>query len=157
MKIIGMLVLLCSGFGIARCIIGVEERSLLCTRALLALLVYTRDCVAIWGMSVSEILAKCDKKLMRACGISENAPTPVDFVQMCERCMISDKDSKEAFVRFSHEFGKSYREQELKKTDQCIEKLKSRAESMERRLPQKKKMVYGVCISASLVLLILFI
>ncbi len=157
MKIIGILLLLCSAAGISVTLVKSERRRLVCSKAWLGLLLEARDFVAIWNMPAGEILKRCDRERLRACGYPDELPLPESFSELSDCCFIPDSESRETICEFASDFGWGYREQELKKTEQCIEKLKARTALLEGRLLQRQKLIYGLCLSAALVALILLL
>ena len=157
MKIIGTVLLLISGISIAFILTYEQERALRCARALLALLNFTKDSVELYSMSNSEIIEKCEKSVIIECGYPSDASMPKSFFEMSERCEIPDKECATAFREFANDFGKSYRMQEIKRCEGCIERLRKRETELSAILPVKKKMIYGVSVCIALMILILLL
>ena len=157
MAILGSVALLLSGIGIAYLLARDAERCVACTRALLALVRFTRNCVSMYSMSASEILKKCEAELLDGCGYPNEAPLPASFSELFLNCEIPDKESRVAFSDFADGFGTAYRAEEILRCEDCIEKLRKREMYLTSALPSKKKMIYSVSLCSALSLLILLL
>ncbi len=157
MKYIGILLMLGSSAALAYELVKREEQKLECTRSLLALLIFTRDCIGTFGMSSREILGRCDAAMLYGCGYPEECEIPHSFEDMSVACFIPDAESRSAFSEFAAEFGRGYREREVERAEQCISRLQVRAVALGERLRDKKRMIVCLCISSALVLVILLL
>ena len=153
----GALLLLCSGVGIAFLMVKREETILCRTSAILDMIVFVRDQVDIYSISAPQIFSNMGEKMIKSCGYDVSFGIPENFLDMYLRCDIPDAVTKNAFFDFATGFGKSYRAQEVQKCDICAEKIRKREQELSAKLPMKRKMIFGISVCASLVLLILLI
>ncbi len=157
MEIAGIVLLLFSGISIAFILSREADLSLARTRAIIELLVFTRNSVGMYSMSASEILQVFGIERIRECGYPDENAFPQSFSEMSESCAIPDAECKEAFLNFSRGFGQGYRHQEVQRCEEYIERLRKKESEQAAALATKKKMIFGVSIGATLILLILLL
>lgn len=158
MKLLGLLMILLSGMGLALLLAAGERRKVQTVCGLCELLTFTANCVEAYSMTASEILRGCKPRILSACGYSCSLP-PESFLQLACGCVISDREARELFSEFAEKFGSGLCSRQTA-AGQCryaLERMRARAECLSSELPKKEKMIYGVVLSASLVLVILLI
>ena len=157
MRILGMILICLSGIGTAFCLVERERVCLDRSRALLELLTVTRELIDGYALPVSEILCRCDRELLLRCGYPEDAEIPADFSRVSELCDIPDAQSLEALRRFALEFGRSSRREQLERCTVAIDTVRARCGAIEERLPVRRRLAVGLCLSLAAVLIILLL
>ena len=157
MAIAGIVLLLFSGIGIAFILSREADLSLSRTRAIIELLSFTRNSVGMYSMSASEILQAFGAEKIRKCGYPDENAFPQSFFEMSENCVIPDAECRDTFLNFSRGFGQGYRQQEVQRCEEYIERLRKKESEQASALAAKKKMIFGVSIGATLILLILLL
>ena len=107
-KLVGALLLALSGVLGA---VWMNRRSSMVLRqadGFLALLRYVKNQVECFALPVSEILRRCDPKILSECGY-EGEAVPQRMEELVEACRIEDRETVEHMTRFSREFGRCYR------------------------------------------------
>ena len=155
-KIAGALMLAVSGIGGAWWLNQSANATLGQIECWLALLRYVRMQVDCFALPASEILARCDRALLRGCGYGASEP-PRDFGEMLGRCAIRDGESAALLHSFAEEFGKSYREEQSRGCDYYFSLLDGRREALSSRMPTQRRIRSALCISGALAMVILLI
>lgn len=152
------MVLIClSGFGAATLFISRENERVDGCRALLKFLMLTRDMVSSYSASASYILESCPRQLLESCGYPVEEGVPESFASMAERCRISDGETREIFLGFALDFGKCYRQEQADKCAVAIEAIRKRADTLARESPTRKKLIVGVSVAVTAMLVILLL
>ena len=156
MKILGIVILLFSGLGIAVFLSKEEDRKLLRTRAWIEFVVFVRSSVDSYAMSASKILEACDRGILMRLGYSD-CEFPQSLSELAQSADIPDQESGEAVRAFFRDFGKNYREYQVSRCDDCIRRLREREATLAGRIPAKKKVIFAVslCATAAVVILLL--
>lgn len=157
MKILGIALLLFSGIGVSVFVSGEEDIKLSRTRAWIELIIIVRSAVEGYSMSVSKILASCDRGLLLRLGYPEWKDMPESLAEIVESVDIPDREIEEIVGKFLVDFGKSYREYQVARCDDCIRSLQEREKALAEQLPAKKKVVFAVslCAVATIIILLL--
>ena len=150
-----MLILL-SAVGVARILTAAADRSLSHTRAMCELLSYTRRMIESFSMSGEEILGRCDDRLLGACGYFLGV-RPKSFIELFERCEIVDGECRRIFGDFCRNFGKGYRDEQLRNCEYCLSLLAARSEVLASENATKKKIIIASTLSVALMLAILLV
>lgn len=154
MQIIGMITVCVSGLGLSLLLVRREELALRRVSALIRFFEFVRASVEHYSLSASEILARCDGELLFLCGYEE-ADGPESFSDMAEHCDIPDREAEEIFSEFAAGFGKRYRARQAAKCSEYIERLTVREKRLREELPARRKMIIGLGISLTLIMVIL--
>lgn len=157
MEISGIILILFSGAGIAFSLLQSGRDAVDCTRAALELLNYVNNAVENYSMPASEILQGCNRDIFRRMGYPEERGVPTSFLELWESCNISDQASRDIFFSFALEFGKKYRRQQADDCRRAAKALGDRLAELEGALPARRKMIISICISVSLILVILLL
>jgi hypothetical protein len=107
-------------------------------------------------LPASSIIERCDVALLQRCGF-KNADVAQSFAQLLDAWEIEDGQTQKLMSGFLCEFGRSYRDEQLRQCDHYIEALRQRGAQVSAELPQKKKLCATLCISGALGVLIIFI
>ncbi len=129
--------------------------------ALLDFLRFVRLQLERYLATSAEIVGRADDKILENCLIG----CPMDAI-----ASVKDVDSFAAAVRTSHyrdgcaeiddfasRFGSSFRDDELKNCDECIEALMRISESLRRELPQRRRTaaVIGLCAAGGIIIFLI--
>ncbi len=153
---IGIVLLCLSGLWLSRLLIKREEEKVRCVSSLVHLMESAKTAVENYSMTASQILSSVGEDLIRACGYRASF-LPKSFLEMSENCDIADEESRNAFCEFSRDFGKNYRSAQAKKCEECLTRLKIRESELAEQLIPKKRLIRSVCISLSLLAVILLL
>lgn len=126
------------------------------------LLQYIKKQIACFSLPITEIISRCDKKILSDCGLTadlSSADTPDEALVRLVRGVHRYMDG-EAFLlleRFADEFGKTYLEEQLKSCDYYIYELERYKNKIEAEMPKERKIRFALCfsISASIILLLI--
>ena len=110
----------------------------------------------MFALPIGEIFQGCSRELLRSCGWrKEECPRSTEELFAC--CKINDKEARRIISEFCSDFGRNYREEELKRCDFCITALEKCRERLTGEVPNKKKLNLTLCLSSALALIILLI
>ena len=126
--------------------------------AFISLLRYIKKQVECFSVPISTIIALCDSKILEGCGIDLKGKKEVILSELLQDCdFYIDIEAVEILKKFGDEFGKTYRDDQLKSCDYYISELIKYREKIGQELPKERKMRFAVCfcISASIILLFL--
>lgn len=157
MEIWGIILILFSGAGIAFSLLQSGRETLDCARAALDLLNYVKNAVDNYSMPASEILQNCDRDIFRRLGYSAQRGVPTSFLELWENSNMADGISRDIFFGFASSFGKNYRRQQSEDCQRAAKALGERLAELEGALPVRRKMIISICISVSLILVILLL
>ena len=105
-------------------------------------------------MCGEEILRRCDAGLLDSCGYKGEI-TSKSFAELANSCEIADGESARLFSEVCREFGKSYREEELRRCEHYLSLLSARAEVLKSEAAVKKKIILATIVSGAIMLAIL--
>ena len=122
----------------------------------ISLLRFVKAQVECFSLPMSEILLRCDRGLLQTCGYSADI-APKSFSAMIEASGFVDGECARVVRAFAEEFGKGYREEEMRGCDYYLAQLEVHKEALAKKLPAQKKMnaTLSVCAALALVLLLL--
>lgn len=155
MYLIGIFVLCFSGVGLAAVFLKRAEANLTRSKALLEFVSFVRSSVENYSMTLSEIFESCPSELLNDCGypMPEEAPNGLwDFFELCD---VDDSRIKSILADFSREFGKNYRYRQSELCGICVDRLRARIGELEGSLPERRRVIIGVCAACTLILLLL--
>lgn len=156
LKWIGALLLVASGcFGAAYTGRRAAER-LMRVEGLCDLLQRIRTEVDCFSLPIGEILSRCDREILRKCGYESSSP-PRDMEGLMRGCRIHDREAREILLRFSENFGRCYREEQLRRCVYACDSLRLRRERLSEELPRRRRMQSTLLVSGALALVIIFL
>ena len=156
MRVAGIALIILSSMLIGRALALTLDASVLSARAIAELVGYSKDMVESFSMSGEEILRTCKPELLLSCGYKcEHAPK--SFAELSSACEIDDGESARIFDEFCRDFGKSYREEQMRSCKRYYSLLDSRATELCGEVRAKKKIVYASAFSCGAMLAILLI
>lgn len=157
MEIWGIILILFSGAGIAFSLLQGGSDAIACARATLELLCYVKNSVENHSMPASEILRNCDRDIFLRMGYPVSRGAPASFIELWENCNMADTVSRDLFFDFASGFGKSYRRQQVEECQLAARAVGERLAELEGAMPARRKMIISICISVSLILVILLL
>ena len=155
-KAAGAALLVCSGIAVAAQMNRTAEAALRQNEGIMALLRAVRGQIECFSLPIGQILAACDRDLLLACGYTEEEK-PRDLGEILSRMTVWDARTVSIFSQFAAEFGRGYREDEVRACDYALSLLEERRGVLAKDLPVKKKrnMTLSVCGALALALLLL--
>ena len=154
--VIGAILVAACGLEGARRLNGSVESELVRLRACISLFRYVRSQIDLYALPIGEIFERCDREALLLCGWTAEEP-PSTFGELFDCVRIGDKEAEKIIFEFCSDFGKNYREEQLKRCDGCISALERRGECLSGEVPNKKKLNLTLCLCASAALIILLI
>ena len=112
--VIGSVIIAWCGIESAKRLNREIQRDIRIVDAYLSLLRYIRTQIDLYALPIGEIFEKCDKAMLFSCGW-KGEELPKDFRELFLCGNIRDKMTKEIISEFCADFGRNYREEELKK------------------------------------------
>ncbi len=155
-KIVGALVLVLSGVGGAYYMNQSANAALAQIEGWIAFLRYVRMQVECFSLPISDILKRCDPALLLACGY-EDETTPKTPEELLSGVTIRDGASEGILRGFFDEFGKGYREEQVRSCDYHATLLGERREALAARLPERKKLHTTLCVAGALAVVVLLL
>ena len=154
-RLIGALLLALSGAAMSRAVNARETAALSQTEGFIAFIRGARVQIDCFAMPITQILAMCDRSVYKACGYTGAVPS--GLAEFARECRVCDKAAHEIFSGFASEFGRGYREEQLKACDYYSSLLEERRRMLSTVLPQKKKRNSTLLLSGALAAAILLI
>ena len=142
-KILGALLILLAGGGMAVTLAGFEKKRLSVLDGWLELLTHIRGQIDCYLMPLDDILNASDTELLRACGGNGKCRSLRALFQASFPYL--DRESRRLLSSLLREIGSSYREEQLKRCDFYLDALRMRREKIFEELPSRLKT--GVTIS----------
>ena len=156
MRIIGVLLILCSSVFIAHGAVLENQRALRTTTALRTVMEQVKNLIECYSLPIGGILKKIDPSVIEACGYKGEA-LPTDLSELAENSVVPDKESLEIFFAFAKDFGKGYRKDELSRCSMFLERMRSREQKLSKETEKKKRVITAVSICGALAVVILLI
>lgn len=122
---------------------------------------YIKNMVDMYSLPLPKILDRMKndtrgKRLLAGCGYCEKE-LPCNINEMRSFSFVGDDEVKGLFCEFLSEFGVGYREEQIKLCERYEELLSERREKISAELPIKKKRNVTLCITGTLIPVILLI
>ncbi len=149
--------LITGGAGTALYLLGREQAKLTNVEGLARLLTVTVENIKNYAMPAREILGSCGRDLLLECSYGEELAAPESFLDMLQGCDIADAGAHELFSDFCKSFGKGQREDEAAKCEYYAARMRARAEELRTGAAGRKKTVLCLCVSLTLIALILLL
>ncbi len=148
-KIIGALILFLSGLWGARLLNARAEAVLRQSEAILSLLRVVKLRVDCYAEALPEILSSISPEILRDCGYRADG-APRDFDQLLIGCAVLDEESVSALREFASEFGRGYRDEQVRACSYTISRVEARRETLAVALPMEKKRNITLCLTLGL-------
>ena len=105
-------------------------------------------------MPCSEIMRRCPREMLLACGYTCYEP-PRDFLELYSAINIYDAEASRIFFDFSRDIGNSYRVEQVRRCEEFLGLLCERERNIASRQPIEKKLTLTLSASAMIAALIL--
>ena len=154
-KLAGALILSVSGMLCAACLNRRAEGRLSEVSGWIALLRFCKVQIECYSLPMGEILGRCGGEMLSACGyLGEIAPR--SFEDLLRASAWRDGETERIVRGFCEEFGRGYREEQMRGCDYYLSALEAHREGLAKRLPAQKKMntTLSVCAALAMVLLL---
>ena len=155
-KLLGAVLLFISAILCACVLVRGYELEIRTIEAYIELMRYIRTEVDIYAMPIDEILKRCSGELIALCGGDESSP-PRDLQELFSGADIKDKAAHKELCEFCSDFGRNYREEQIKRCDASIDVLEARRGILIGELQNKKRLCYTLSLSAASAIVILLI
>ena len=154
--IVGALILLWSALDGAVRLNRNTDRNISLIDGYVALIRFARTQIDCYALPADEIFKRCDRELLSGCGYTNDEP-PTEFVVFFDKLNISDRTARRIVSEFCSDFGKHYRDEQLKRCDACISMLEEYRDKLRGEAKDTKKLNYTLCLSGAVALIILLI
>lgn len=155
-KLFGVMLVIIGG-AISACVLNMRAKiSLTHTEAMISFLRFVKVRVDCYAMPIDRILSDCDESIYEGLGYTD-AKKPEDLAALAKHCTSLRGDIKDIMTKFASEFGKSYREEQVKLCDRYIDEMLMLRSDISARLPMQKKLNSTLCISGAMAIVILLI
>ncbi len=154
LKILGAMLIACSGLFLARSLNGSERRALSELDGIISFLRFVQTNIDAYSMPLPEILSRCPREIYAACGYSRAEP-PSTVGELFEGCAVSDSFVARRLGEFAAEVGKGYRGEQLALLSRTLEALEDRRRQLSSALPSRIRVNAAVCLCVSLSVVIL--
>jgi len=132
------------------------ERRAVNAHALCRLLRECSEQVEYFSRSAADILSNCDISLLQDCGYYANK-APDSFLELFESCEILCPKSRAIVLEFARDFGKNYREEQIKRCRYYLERMSTQESELNSALPTQKKLAFSLLLSLTLIAVILLV
>ena len=149
LKLVGTMMLVCSGFAASYELNRRAVAALRQNEGMMSLLRTVRGQIECFARPISEILSASDTRDLLACGYF-GEETPSDLLGLLSQCKVYDRATVKIVLQFAEEFGRGYREDEVRACDYVLSRLEERRVQMAAELPIKKKRNTALAVCASL-------
>ena len=155
-KAVGVALIFLGGFFISGRMNKRAESELRLTDSWISLMRYIKGQVECFGMPLENILSKCDRMLLYELGYKKES-APKDFSELISGCDMPDEETAGIISEYAKEFGKYYREEQLKRCNYFLSALEEKRKQNSEKLPQKKRLNTTLWIAGSLAVGILLV
>ena len=156
LRLAGALALTVSGVLVARSINASLNAALVQTEGIVSLIRFLRVQIDCFSMPIGEILSMCSIDELFMCGY-KGSVMPKNLSVIVGNMRVSDSVAHKHFCAFASEFGRGYREEQLRACDYYLNLLDEHRREIVASLPSKKKRNSALCVSASLALAVLLL
>lgn len=155
-KIAGALFLSVSGVLCAAHLNRRAERRVRQIGGWISLLRFVKGQVECFSLPMGEILARCNPEILAECSFAGDV-APTSFEALLTAAVPDDRDTEEILRRFCAEFGRGYREEEMRGCDYFLSQLEARRSELSGKLPAQKKMHTTLCLCSALAVVLLLL
>lgn len=152
-KLIGSLLLIVTGVGLAVTICQYQRRRLRTLDGLSALIYYIKGQVDCYARPLGAILAALPPEICRECNCPQGADSLEELVAACR--VYLDEEALRHLEAFAAEFGSAFREEQVKRCDHYVGLLGTHREKLALRAGAESRVGSTLSIFLSLCLVIL--
>ncbi len=156
LRLAGAVLLTFSGAFAARSINASISMSLAQTEGIISFIRFARVKIDCFSLPIGEIITLYGEKELLKCGY-EKRISPKSLSELVGSLRVCDREAYKIFCAFASEFGRGYRQDQLKACDYYLALLEEHRKALLTSLPQKKKRNGALCVCASLALAILLL
>ena len=152
LKLMGGALLLCACFCISYYYSSTERKRIAKVRGVSLLVRYIKDNVDWYSMPIDKILLSCREDILLNLGVENIAS---DLSELCKELEpMCDRESGRILKSLARDFGKGYREHQMKMCDVAISELEKHLEILESTYPIRKRRITTICFSLGGMILI---
>ena len=122
----------------------------------LAFFKFMRDKIDCYVLTVPEIFSRCDRETLYACGL-ENDLKPKTISEFFSLSDVRGEGLLRILDAFEADFGKSYKDTEIRLLDRYISMLEDEKKRLEAALPSRKRLNLTLLIALATAIIILLI
>ena len=150
------------GGGLFLCLSGIVSAVSLCRYCrrrldtldgFISLIQYIKGQVECYAMPIGEIMASLPPEILHDCNCPAGASSLDELIE--ESRIYLDRDSLRLLTAFSVEFGSIFREEQTRRCDHYVARLRERRTFIADRISGEMRSGSALCIGAALCLLIL--
>lgn len=152
LKLMGGALLLGACFCISYYFSSTERKRMAKVRGVSSLVRYIKDKVDCYSMPIDKILLSCREDILFNLGVEKNVS---DLSELCKELeAMCDRESEKILKSLARDFGKGYREHQMKMCDVAVSALEKHLEILENAYPMRKRRIITVCFSLGGMILI---
>ena len=155
-KAAGVLLIFMGGSLIAGRMNKIAERDLRLIDGWISFMRYVKGQIECFGVPIDKILSACDTALFTEIGYKK-ANVPGNLTELISECTLPDKETACLIFDYAKEFGRYYREEQLKRCNYYIVALEEKRKRESDKLPQRKRLNTTLWIAGSLAVGILLL
>ena len=155
-KAVGVALIFLGGFFISGRMNKRAESELRLTDSWISLMRYIKGQVECFGMPLENILSQCDIGLLSELGYKKGR-APKDLLELIGECDMPDGETAGLISEYAKEFGKYYREEQIKRCSYYLSALEEKRKQESDKLPQRKRLNTTLWIAGSLAVGILLL
>ena len=152
LKLIGGMLLLAACFGVSHYFSVIEKKRMERVRDLIHLIRYIKDKVDCYSMPIDKIFDACGGDILLKLGIEEKVRDLSELFGKLENTC--DSKSEKILYELAGNFGKGYREHQMRLCDIAVSALERHLGVLESTYPMRKKRLSTLCFSIGGMLLI---
>ena len=154
-KLIGGLLLLVACFGVSHYFSSIEQKRMEHVRRLISLVRYIKNSVDCYSMPIDKILEAFGEDKLLELGTEKKVKDLLElYDELGKTC---DSVSSKILYELSRDFGKGYREHQMRICETAISALERHLALLEETYPVRKKRLTTLCFSIGGMLLIALI
>lgn len=156
-KLFGMCAVLLSGIACGVSLNKRAECELREAEGWTELFKYMTEKIIAFGMPINDIIAECDRTILKKCGLLEVKDTSLTFKEKVLSRDLRYKRSEKIIRAFAESFGKIDRAEQIKDCEYYTRIMESNRNALAERFQKQKKINMTLSVSVSLAIIIILI
>ena len=152
MKLLGGALILFAGFVASSHYANTERERIERLRELVFFIRYVKDKVECYSMPMDQILDSCKESILRNLGVKKKVSALSELFDEC--APFGGEEIKSILERFCLDFGKGYREHQVKLCESTANAVESHLKKLESTYPTRKKTATTLCFAVGGIVLI---